>query len=651
MIHLPRLRGRGAALLAGLLLLGTPAVAAAQNPPVRPDTLPRPAPADTVRVEGRDTTTFQVPPGALPADTIPVQPDTAAVDSIVPAPVFPAYPQPDSAGFWQGTWVWDRAALERFHGMSLLELLNDVPGVTVFRGGGWGQPAGVAPWGLGGGRMRFFYDGWEVDPLASATLDLQEISLTELEEVRVERRLGEIRVEVLPFRLPDRRPYSQIELGTGELNTRLLRGLFATAVGARQTVTVGADIADTDGYLRREPFAANNLFARWAYRFNPGAGVQVEYRSTDLAREDTAFIEDAERRALWLRGRYAPTRAFAVDAMLGRNWRIPADRDRFPETAQADQAALRALLQGGFGWVEGTARLRREVDGYAFPVATSDLGVRAGLRPGAFLEVQGSARATTRGGDTGTELEGSVRLGPATGLSVFGSVTAGTRGVGVLTRDSVFTYAAVPRNLQADTFPLFETVSPTLAGVRAGAQWSRPGALVGASLVRLDADLAAPFGLRLDDDLGRATPAEASTGIESYVSVPLFRPFLRLEGWYTRWTDTGGLPYLPDEQGRAALEYHDVFYRGNLEPTVRVEVVRRGSALVPRPLGADGEVQPPLAATPHTLVNAFLQIRVIDVRAFLRVENLLDLRGAADLPGHPLPGVRAVYGVRWHFRN
>jgi hypothetical protein len=640
------------ALLAGLLLAAAPAALAAQNPPARPDTVPRPAPRDTVRLEGRDTATFRVPRETLPADTLPQRGDTARVDSIVPAPLFPAWPQPDSAGFWQGTWSWDQAALGRFHGLSLLDLLRTIPGVTITRGGGYGQPAGVAPWGLGGGRTRFFYDGWEVDPLASATLDLQEISLAELEGVRVERRLNEIRVELLPFRLPDRRSYSQIELGTGDPNTRLLRGLFGAALGARQTLTLAFDIADTEGLARRQPFAVSNGFVRWGYRFNPRAGVQVEYRTTEVAREDTAFTEDADRQALWVRGRWLPTPGLALEAMGGRNWRVPSERDRFPDRQSSYQGALRALLQGRAGWVEGVARLRGQDEG-AFAVPGTELEGRAGLRAGGLLEVQGGARVTV-GDEPGTEFQGSVRAGPFGGFSVFGSATAGTRGVSLITRDSVATYVPqFPLVLRSDTFPLFGSVAPSLSGFRAGAEWARPGVVAGASLVVLDQDVAAPFGLRLDEDIGRATPAEASTGVEAYVSLPLFRPWLRLDGWYTRWTDTGGRPYLPEDEGRAALEFHDLFYTGNLEPTIRFEMVRRGSALTPRPEPVPPGDEPvaPVASEAYTLFNAFVQIRVIDVRVFVVVENVFNLRGAADIPGRPFPGARAIYGIRWYFRN
>jgi hypothetical protein len=33
------------------------------------------------------------------------------------------------------------------------------------------------------------------------------------------------------------------------------------------------------------------------------------------------------------------------------------------------------------------------------------------------------------------------------------------------------------------------------------------------------------------------------------------------------------------------------------------------------------------------------------------VENVFNLRGAADVPGRPFPVTRAIYGIRWYFRN
>lgn len=638
-------------LAAGILVLVAPAALAAQNPPARPDTIPRPAPVDTVRIEGRDTATFRVPADVLPGDTIPrPAQDTVVVDSVLPAPLLPPYPQPDSAAFWKGTWVWNRAQLDRFHGLSLLDLLVTIPGVEITRAGAFGQPAGVSPWGLGGGRMRFFYDGWEVEPLSSATLDLQYVSLSELQEVRVERRLNEMRVELYPFLLPDRRPYSQIELLSGDPNTRALRGLFAAPIGSRQTVTVSYDIADTEGFRRQQPFSVSNVFARWSYLFSPRAGLQLEYRSTDFTRQTVGFLEDADRSALWLRGRVVPTKGLTLEAMAGRNWRDPEDGDLFPQSLESDQGVLRGVIEGRSGWVEAIGRVRSEPEG-GFEGPTTSLELRGGVRGGKYLGVQGSA-IMAGGEQSGTELEGNVRVGPESGFSLFGSATVGTRGVSLIAADSVVERFRVPfARVDVDTFPLFATVSPQLSGFRAGAEWARPGTVIGAALVRLDEDFAVPFGLRFDDAVRRVVPAEPSTGVEAYVSTPLFRPWLRLEGWYTRWPETGGRPYLRQEEGRAALVFHDLFYTGNLEPTFRVEVLGRGSALIPLPESEDTALPTFVFSQPYTVVNAFLQVRVIDVRAFVMVENAFNARGTADIPGQEFPGARVIFGIRWNFRN
>jgi hypothetical protein len=49
-------------------------------------------------------------------------------------------------------------------------------------------------------------------------------------------------------------------------------------------------------------------------------------------------------------------------------------------------------------------------------------------------------------------------------------------------------------------------------------------------------------------------------------------------------------------------------------------------------------------------VNLFVQIRVVDVRVFYRLDNVFNQRGI-EIPGTQIPGARAMYGVRWFFRN
>jgi hypothetical protein len=176
---------------------------------------PRPAPRDTVpRPPRRDTIQVTVPPEALRADTLPDRPrpdstarDSAAADTLTPAPNFPEFPVAAGApGFGAAVWEFSREELGRFHSLTLLELLDRIPGILITRSGNFGRPAGVALLGGGGGRFRVFLDGWEMRALNGASFDLQRIPLVDVTALRVERDLNEVRVEISTFASPTRAP-------------------------------------------------------------------------------------------------------------------------------------------------------------------------------------------------------------------------------------------------------------------------------------------------------------------------------------------------------------------------------------------------------------------------------------------------------------
>ncbi|MGI9179304.1 MAG: TonB-dependent receptor [Longimicrobiaceae bacterium] len=643
------LRAGGGIALLLLLFLACPLAA---QEPVPPDTIPRdtiprqPVPGDTIP---RDTVQIAIPPEQLPADTFTVRPPEEPQDTLLPAPNLPRFPRPAPTGWAEATWVWDREELNRFHGLSLLELLERVPGLVVTRGGGIGRPAALSAFGLGGGRLRVFLDGYELDPLAAATLDLQEFALVDLAGLRVERGLNEVRIEILTFQLPDNRPYSQIEAATGDYQTRFLRGMFSRPLGQRSTLFLGFDLVDTEGLFRSQPFTTSTGVLRWNYLVTPTIGVEAEYRQTGITREirgAARVAEDFGRRDLILRGRANPLPGLAVDALLGRSWQQPGSGTSTVEVPrlEVNQAAARATYDAGPAWLTGAARLRSGGTGY--PAPELDLAVRAGLRPLPWLQASGQVRQASSGGEGGIELEGTARLGPIGGLSFFGTVATGRRGLG-LVRDSIFPTELDPVTGEEgmDTLLVFPTFTSALNGVRLGGEFSRWGMNLGAAFLALDTDLIVPFGLSFDREIDPYV-GEVATGVETFFSLPTFYRPLRVEGAYTRWLDVGGWPYLPQEQWRGGLSFHGLFYTGNLEPTIRAEVVHRGPAIVPTPGGEAFAA----VSNPYTLVNFYMQIRVLDVRAFISWENILHQQ-VADVPGRLLTGQRALYGVRWFFFN
>jgi hypothetical protein len=53
----------------------------------------------------------------------------------------------------------------------------------------------------------------------------------------------------------------------------------------------------------------------------------------------------------------------------------------------------------------------------------------------------------------------------------------------------------------------------------------------------------------------------------------------------------------------------------------------------------------------YAVFNWFVQVRIIDIRIFWRFENAFVEHGEYDVPSGIIPGPRALYGVRWFFRN
>lgn len=610
---------RGIGFAAALILLASPLAAQ-----VRP-------PADTIR-PAPDTARVSIPPGELPADTfVAPPPDTVPADSLVPAPRLPEIPPPPGRGWGAGVWVFDREALRGFHGLTLLELLERIPGLVGVRAGGPGFPVGLSAFGTGGGRLRVFLDGWELDPTTEAAFDVQRFALADLDGVRVERGLVETRVYLDPYVLPTRESRSRIEAGTGDFDTRLLRGLFAAPLGERYTLSVAADITDTDGARGREPFTSNHVIGRLVRTFGSGSAVAVEYRDSRFDRGGALFPQARDRRELFFRGRTRLSPVLLLDAAAGRVEEEARDSAALGGTTRY-QAFARAVWGDSLRQGEVGARLRTGGrDAILLPEL--ELFGRAGLRIAPGLLVGGRLRASRLDGATAGEAEGWARAELGGGLAAFVQGAAGERGVGL------------PLDILADgTLADRERLASRLGGFRAGAEWAPAGATLGAAAGAQSAGRVAPFALPFEpDSLGN--DGGRTTGVEGYASLPLGSLPVRVTGGYLRWSDPGPRPYLPSEEGVAALVFRDRYYGGQLEPTLRLDLRYRGPSLAP---GSDGELA---AVDRYALLDFALEIRIIDVRAFVTFENVFNNQLAADLPGRFLPGARVLYGASWQFRN
>lgn len=612
-----------AALLGSLLLAGS---AVAQEPPVRPprDTLARP-------------------------DTL--APDTALADSLqqaadtVPPPRFSAILAPPPPSVAGNVFYWDRDALLREAALTIGDLLEHVPGITVLRAGLFQQPEAAGAFGQTRGRVEVVLDGFVLDPLTTSTLDLATIELAQLAELRVERRLDLTRIHLTTLEPQHASPYSRIEAGTGEPSGSVLRGLFTAPRFFGGPLALAIDRVDGKGSQGAEPADAFGGWVKWGWFPSPDRAVQVEYQLTRLRRTaGVPWVAEQSRKDLVLRARNRFTAGLSAELFAGRSSVL---RPR-PDTADADstsdlqrdhwQYGARATLRQSGAWVDAELRFRN-----SDALASRQLDVGGGVALASLLNVGGNVTSSAwTGGVSAFAWDVRGEVGPFSGLSAFAELAGGKRGA-PLWGDS------------AGISTLETHALDTRSGTRAGINLRRFGIDATAAAIRLDPDSAAPFGLPFDSAFGRSI-AEPAQGLEVYGRVPIWPRGFSITGNFNYWDKVGGLLYLPLRSWRVALELHtEPLASRNLEILGRIEHQRREAMAErnPESLNPGDPQNPPnpyVTMPIRDLVNGYLQIRVIDVRAFIHYYDLLGA-GREDFPGRVAGGPRILYGVKWQLFN
>src|SRR5206468_11973576 len=123
---------------------------------------------------------------------------------------------------------WNRTQLFAAGALTVIDLLDRIPGVTTFRSGWLSTPQTVT-YGGDFRRVRIFYDGIELDDLDSRTggaLDLSTVQLWSLEHLSIERSASELRIYMRTWRVENTDPYTRVDVATGNADTNLYRGFY-----------------------------------------------------------------------------------------------------------------------------------------------------------------------------------------------------------------------------------------------------------------------------------------------------------------------------------------------------------------------------------------------------------------------------------------
>jgi hypothetical protein len=545
-----------------------------------------------------------------------------------------------------GDYRWTRDSLYTTGALTLVELLERVPGLTAFRAGWLAAPV-VASYLGDLARVRVFYDGVElppIDPRAGSVRDLSWIQLWPLEEVRVERGASEVRVHLRTWRVDRLTPASRVDVATGDQNTNLFRGYFGRRYGHGEVLQVGGQQFSTTPSRLGASSDQLSLLARVGIA-RRGWGVDGFVVRTSARRglirripeftdfgvsnpDDSIRTLDATRTDAYLRAGVGDPEqgpwVQALAASISHQYTGVLTKPDPGDTTQSvgdpsDTTATHVQYVLTGGWTRGPLRLSAANRTTVFRGdATHVPSVRASLegRWGAA-----SLFADGRGLDSTSRIEAAARTSPLSFVALAGAV-------GTLRDDR-----------EGGTDGLYGRAE---GAVRLGALW-----LGGGLLRRAEGALAAPsiFGDTLREPSSRRA-GESANGTFAFVRGRVYKA-LQADLMGIRWSDTSAY-YRPRFQARSELFIATTLPRrfpsGNFG--LRVALLHEYRSGVRFPNGAEED----RVSVGSRALSGLIEIRIVDATIQYQYRNLL----AADyeqVPGFLMPRQTQYYGVRWNFWN
>ncbi len=526
---------------------------------------------------------------------------------------------------------WNRAQLFATGALTLVDLLDRIPGITTFRSG-WLATPQTATFNGDFRRVRLFYDGIEIDNLDNTNggvIDLSTIQIWTLEHLSIERSANEVRIYMRTWRVDNTDPSTRVDVATGNEDTNLYRGFYGKRYdngGVLQLAGQQYGVASTRNAGSGD---ALSLLARVGIarkRWSLDAFVDRSHATRDIQRSPFGrppmLSLDATNTNAYVRA--------AVGAESGGPWAqltvaslgfkgktgpdLSVGATSQPDTLERRSFETQYNLTGGYtagaARVEINDRLRAIAGSQSNAISgrldfATPLGVLSG-----FAEHDGFRRNTNA--DVG------MRAQPFPFVALSGSVArSAPTGGGTSTLAST-------------------TTARGEVGLRILGPW------VSAGLIHTDkTEGLAPL---VYDTLLLPTPAGRATAQTVSIRGPLGRGF-GMDSWLTRWDQARD--YQPQFQSRSEINFTSSFLRrfprGDFELHAAGIYEYRGHTVFPL---AAGDVQTGTAKT----LSALLEIRILRAVVSYQQRNILGYPYEV-VPGFEMPRVLAIYGVRWDFWN
>ncbi len=546
------------------------------------------------------------------------------------------------AGFATGIWEWDRHLIMASGANTVAELFEEVPGLITLLAGDFGTPAAVTAFGQGGAGYRVIRDGFELFPLDGGVPDLQRIGLAGITRVRLDRSLGQMRIELWSHEYVDGRPFSVVEAGTGDLDTNMFRGVYADPRALGGSIAVGMERIDTRGRgpTRDEGGNRTGSWLRYQVHLRDRAAIGVEYRRMGTQTKVPILTPSASRSDVVVKAGWNVLEGVTLEGFTGTS---SSDADVgegiAPVGGKRRQYGSRLGLDFGGLWANGAIRLFQ-----------GDLPANLLDASGGFTSDRWGGAAVRVGRSSWNDVSTSNMAGrgwltPIPGVTLFGAYEAGTFG----SRDGPVADAPppIPRIGPVGVVPGTEAITDRTT-FRAGALVSRWGVTLGGATLYTDSDLALPLGTELSTG-STVVAGAARTGFEGTAVLPTMWEGMTLQGSYQAWSEPG--PYLPGRIYRGSFEFHSIRHdTGNLEFWGSLGV--RGHDPMDVFVPVDGLGGGPLAGVPFYQSWYFrVQVRIVTVRLYLGMDNISFRRQLQNYPDRLLPYGRSFFALRWDLWN
>ena len=526
--------------------------------------------------------------------------------------------------------VFTRDSIEWGHAQTVGELLTQVPGVFLWRGGFTGRPEPINYQARGASSAEYYLDGlpYVAAGVDSVAVDPALLSISFLERIEVERWPGLLRVYLFTRQHDRLAPRSRIAIARGD-----------------------GDFARYEGALERR------------YRNGVGFALAGDYLNSPTASGSSSTYSNTQA---FLQGNYIPTRKVGVQYQLLRsapdrrpfvvNDPVPDDTIGPGFDAKRTDAQLRLSWRqsdGGLGPRIDLLYGRTGWDGAGIEQQVNQVGGALAYRSPTFA-LGASAYHRTRW--TALDVRGTVGWNPVPQFTAsaeavhqrhyggrnsdFVAVSAGLqpiRGVALTGSARIGNVVAAPA-ITADT-------AQEISDYEAAIGFER--ARLGLRLALSRTAAFNPFGYA---EFPRIPSIGASPETEWVTASARLAPlrWFTLEGWYSDPRDVTP-EGIPPTHSLASATIRSKFLRqfpsGVFDLKLRFSVESWGTGVIGR--DASGA---PIRLGGATFYRSLLQIQLQSFSIYWDRGNL----SASELtfvPGFELPAYGTVFGVRWDFLN